>query len=77
MSLIDSMSNQLFGWYTLTRYLLIYLLREALETEQVGKELCQNPSNSFAAKDGRKRVNEALKKTAIPIAALRESLHKT
>ena len=34
VSLIDSMSNQFFGRYTLTRYLLIYLLREALETDQ-------------------------------------------
>ena len=70
VGLLDSMSNQLFGRYTLTRYLLIYLLREALETDVTGKELCQDPSKFFGAKEGRKRVCEALKKVATPIVRI-------
>jgi hypothetical protein len=70
MSLLDTMSNQLFGRYTLTRYLLIYLLREALETDPTGKKFCQDPSKFFAAKDGRKRVCDSLNKVAVPIVRI-------
>jgi hypothetical protein len=70
VGLLGSMSNELFGTYTLTRYLLIYLLREALETDATGMELCQNPSKFFSAKDGRRRVFDALRKVAVPIVRI-------
>ena len=47
-----------------TKYLLMYLLREALETDAQGDELCKNPSFFFTQKDGRKKVREAIAKTA-------------
>jgi AIPR protein len=59
---LDSMANQLFGKYGLTRYLIIYLLREALETDETGKELCMNPSKFLNEPHGRKRLNEVLGK---------------
>jgi hypothetical protein len=58
------MANQLFGRYGLTRYLIIYLLREALETDEVGKELCKHPSKFLAESNGRKRLNDVLNKVA-------------
>ncbi|MGA7849886.1 MAG: AIPR family protein [Terriglobales bacterium] len=59
---LDSMTNNLFGKYGLTRYLIIYLLREALETDDVGKELCKHPSKFLAEPNGRKRLNDVLGK---------------
>ncbi|MGA9639911.1 MAG: AIPR family protein [Terriglobales bacterium] len=64
VALLDSMDNKLFGHYTLTKYLLIYLLREALETDAQGAEVCKNPSAFFTQKDGRKKVKEAIAKAA-------------
>lgn len=44
MDKLSLMSNSLFARYSLTRYLLIYLIREALETDATGKEFCANPA---------------------------------
>lgn len=65
--LLGSMANQLFGNYTLTRYLIVYLLREALETDDVGRELCKNPSSFLSQKNGRTKLREALAKVAAPV----------
>lgn len=59
---LGAMSNQLFGKYGLTRHLIIYLLREALETDAFGKELCKNPSKFLSELNERKRLIEALGK---------------
>jgi hypothetical protein len=64
------MSNQLFGKYGLTRYLIIYLLREALETDSAGKELCKKPSKFLGEQNGRKRLNEALGKIAASLVRI-------
>src|ERR1019366_1258538 len=64
VSQLDSMSNQLFGKYGLTRYLIVYLISEALEADSAGKELCKNPSQFLSEPNGRKRLNDVLGKLA-------------
>jgi hypothetical protein len=70
VELLDSMQNQLFGKYTLTRYLIIYLIREALETDALGKELCLNPTAFLKGDGARDRVVQAVKKVATSIVKL-------
>lgn len=41
LKLID---NQLFAQYTLTHFFLLYMLREALETDALGKKFCADPA---------------------------------
>ncbi len=43
MSKLDLLDNQLFARYRLTHFFLLYLLRQALETDEVGREFCRNP----------------------------------
>jgi hypothetical protein len=68
--LLDSMTNKLFGKYMLTRYLLIYLLREALEADATGKELCKNPSEFLEQRNGRNRLRDALTQVAKPLVRI-------
>lgn len=57
LSLLD---DQAFADYTLTRWLAMLLVREALLTETKGKELCQNPSEFFSKPNGRNRVKDCV-----------------
>src|SRR5260370_22621083 len=41
---LDLLENQLFARYTITRFLVLYLLREALEKDPQGKEFCLRPA---------------------------------
>jgi len=68
--LLDSMQNQLFGKYTLTRYAIIYLVREALETDPSGKELCSNPSGFLKGNGTRERLARALRAVVASIVTL-------
>jgi hypothetical protein len=43
MSRLDLLDDQLFARYSLTRFLILYLLREALETDPIGKQYCLDP----------------------------------
>lgn len=70
VSRLGSMKNELFGKYSLTRYLVIYFVREALETDQLGKELCVNPSKFLKGKGSRGRVAKAIEKIATAIVKL-------
>jgi hypothetical protein len=69
-SLLESMKNELFGKYALTRYAIIYLVREALETDEAGRELCANPSKFISDAASRARLASALKKVAAPIVKI-------
>ena len=52
--------NKLFGSYTLTRFLVLYLVREALETDPVGQQFCEDPSRFMKAENGRNRLTESM-----------------
>lgn len=54
------MEDQLFATYTLTRWLVLYLVREALLTDGTGKKLHANPSSFFSEPKGRERVRECV-----------------
>jgi hypothetical protein len=70
VSQLDSMSNQLFGKYGLTRYLIIYLIGEALEADSSGRELCKNPSKFLGEPNGRRRLNDVLGKLAAALVRI-------
>jgi hypothetical protein len=53
---LGKMENALFGQYGLTPFLAMYLLREALETDDVGKDFCKNPSEFLSQKNGSARI---------------------
>lgn len=44
MGRLDVLEDELFASYSLTRFLVLYLLREVLETDQLGKQYCLDPS---------------------------------
>ena len=56
--------NQLFAKYKLTRFYLLYLLREALETDPLGKKFCANPSAFIGTKRDQDHLLECVDKVA-------------
>ena len=56
----SNIKNQLIGSYRLTRYVLMYLLREALETDDQGRKLCREPSVFLLVPNGRERLRKAI-----------------
>lgn len=62
-----SMTNQLFGTYRSTRFLIVYLLREILELDDQGKEFCSNPSAFVVNSTDRTRLRKSLLGIVKPI----------
>lgn len=56
MPALELLEDQLFASYSLTRWLLLYLLRQAIRTDEVGKQIYENPSPFMAEKNGRQRL---------------------
>jgi hypothetical protein len=48
-------TNELFGKYILTRYLLLYLLREILDSSEMGPEVIRNPGRFIRDQNDRER----------------------
>ena len=67
MEKLGKMDDQLFATYVLTRWLVLYLVREALLTDPEGKKLVADPSKFFSEKEGRKRVTNCLGAVALTI----------
>ena len=55
-----NIENRLIGTYRLTRYCLMYLLREALETDDEGRKFCRDPSLFLSVPNGRERLRMAI-----------------
>lgn len=53
---LGGMKNELFGHYGLTKFLLLYLVRLALETDDTGSDLIQRPSDFLSKPKGRERL---------------------
>jgi hypothetical protein len=54
----DALDNKLMGSYTLTAFVLLYLLRRALEEDESGKQFCADPGPFVTAENGRTRIKE-------------------
>lgn len=62
--------NELFANYGLTKYLLLYLVREALQTSSTGQLLINRPIEFLSEPNGRKRIHVAIGKLAKSIARI-------
>ena len=52
--------NRLFARYRLTLFLIMYLVREALDTDEIGRTFSRNPTLFFREKNGRKRLKDCV-----------------
>ena len=59
---LSAMKNELFAHYGLTKFLLVYLVRLALESDHTGNELIQRPSDFLSQPDGRNRLRSCIGK---------------
>lgn len=57
---LSEVDDQLMANYVLTKYLLIYILREALEDDDTGKKLCQDPSSFLKSPNGEERLKSCI-----------------
>ena len=57
---LDGIENKLLSSYRLTRYLMLYLARLALELDDRGKAFCANPQKYLDVADGRARLRAAV-----------------
>ena len=53
--------NTLLGKYVLTRYLLMYIIRELLEVDTLGKKVIENATAFVRAKDKRNRFRKCIR----------------
>jgi hypothetical protein len=67
---LDLLDDKLFADYTLTRWLVLYLVREALLTDDFGRKLYDDPSSFLSQPNGRKRLKECMSHIAQNIVRL-------
>jgi AIPR protein len=70
MSKLPLIENQLFARYRLTRFFLLYLLRQALEADEAGRKFCANPSLFTSTKKDQARLMATIDKMAQAIARI-------
>jgi hypothetical protein len=70
MGKLGSIENQLFARYGLTRFLVLYLLREALEADDLGKKFCLNPTSFIKQAKGKARLLECVDKISKVVVQL-------
>lgn len=59
---LPNLKHELMRGYRLTRYFLVYLLRQALETDPVGIDFCRDPSPFLAEANGEQRIALAVQR---------------
>jgi hypothetical protein len=59
---LDLFKNQLFARYTITRFLMLFLLREILETDSAGLRFCGEPGYFVKSRKRRKRFDGCMAK---------------
>ena len=62
MSKLGLIENKLFAQYRLTHFFLLYLVREALETDALGKKFCENPAPFCSMHKDQARLLSVLEK---------------
>ena len=53
---MQDVENRMLASYRLTQYFLLYLLRQALELDEVGRDFCANTGHFIHATNGRERL---------------------
>jgi hypothetical protein len=61
-AVIPSISNTLFARYKLTKYMLLYIVREIMETDELGKEMISFPEKFVRNDVERSRFKECILK---------------
>jgi hypothetical protein len=64
MSKLHMLENQLFAKYRLTHFFLMYLLRQVLETDPLGRSFCANPSPFIGTRKDRDHLLASIDKVA-------------
>jgi hypothetical protein len=70
---LDLLENQLFARYTITRFLVLYLLREALEKDPLGKDFCLRPTQFLKSSKRRAHLEECIDKVAKVVVRILDS----
>lgn len=70
------MSDQLVAGYSLTRWMVMHLLREALVQDPDGKKLFADPAEFFNQPNGRRRVAECMEPVILAIIRLLDGTMK-
>lgn len=53
---LPDLEHELMAGYRLTRYFLLFLLRRVLESDDIGKQFCQEPEGFLDSPNGRARI---------------------
>lgn len=61
---MTGIQNELFASYRLSRYFMMYLVREALETDEEGRRFCSNPADYLTDESTRTRTRECMRVVA-------------
>jgi AIPR protein len=69
-SKLSKFDNQLFARYRLTRFFLLYLVRQALEVDELGKKFCLNPEPFRSTRKDKKKMVASLDKIAQAIVRI-------
>lgn len=70
------MADKKFAAYSLTPYLFLYLLREVLETDELGLKFCQSPSEFMTAPDGRNRLKHSITRSVSALMRIMDAYLK-
>jgi hypothetical protein len=62
VSKLGIIENQLFARYKLSHFFILYLVREALETDALGRQFCANPAPFISTKRDQARLMAAIDK---------------
>ncbi len=62
--------NELFAHYSLTKFLLLFLVRSALETDDTGMALTQRPSDFLSQPKGMERLRSTIAKLSQTLVRL-------
>jgi len=73
LSKLGLLENQLFATYSITRFLVLYLLREALEKDETGKEFCLNPAKFLNSAKKRAHLIDCVDKVAQVVVRILDS----
>jgi AIPR protein len=74
---LPNISNRLFARYTQTRYFIMYLVREALETDATGRLFCDNPSGFMHPPKNRQKLSKCLDTVVSAIVRIVDNIAKT
>ena len=57
---LGQIEDEMLGKYRLTRYFMLYVLRQALDSDELGKQFVKSPSRFLSQKNGENRLEKAI-----------------